>query len=97
MCWYCRWGWPKPISDIYEEAVQLLDGDYELLQTEAHVVWGDCNFDVAESFIDDVNDPVVRRSLELLAAIDQQFIVPDHWHYDTDAHPPPDDWELVKH
>lgn len=24
-CWFCYWGWPKPIMDIYDRAVQEID------------------------------------------------------------------------
>ena len=40
MCWWCHWGWPKPIHDIYDKALAALDGDESpLLYGPAHVVW----------------------------------------------------------
>jgi hypothetical protein len=45
-CWYCFWGWPKPVTDIYEEAVKALDGYEPALQHgPAHIVWSDENFE----------------------------------------------------
>lgn len=49
ICWYCHWGWAKPVADIYEKAVDLLDGDSSPLEFgPAHVVWSDENFEMAE-------------------------------------------------
>lgn len=44
-CWYCHWGWPKPIYDIYRKYVDLLGAEYFLESGPAHIVWGDENFD----------------------------------------------------
>jgi hypothetical protein len=55
-CWFCYWGWPKQIADIYDEAVELL-GDYLLLEYgPAHIVWGDENFDSAQWCLDHFED-----------------------------------------
>lgn len=49
MCWYCHWGWAKPVATIYKEAVKRLNGDELPLEFgPAHIVWSDCNFDRAE-------------------------------------------------
>lgn len=46
MCWYCHWGVPKPVSDIYYEALDRLnDDDSPLLYGPSHVVWEDFNLD----------------------------------------------------
>ena len=46
VCWYCHWGWPKPVADIYDEALKLLHGDEAPLRFgPAHMVWEDENFD----------------------------------------------------
>ncbi len=48
-CWYCHWGWAKPVADIYDEAVRQLGGDDSVLHWSAgHVVWEDENFDSAD-------------------------------------------------
>ena len=26
-CWYCHWGWPEPVAQIYLAAVAALGGD----------------------------------------------------------------------
>lgn len=45
-CWYCHWGWPKPVHDIYVKYRALLGDDYEALEEgPAHIVWGDENFE----------------------------------------------------
>ena len=45
ICWYCWWGWPKSVADIYERALAALDGDEsELLYGPGHIVWADENF-----------------------------------------------------
>lgn len=45
ICWYCHWGWPKPVADVYAEALAELDGDESPLHDgPAHVVFADENF-----------------------------------------------------
>jgi hypothetical protein len=41
VCWYCRWGWPKAVADIYDRHGNAGDLDWG----PAHVVWADENFD----------------------------------------------------
>lgn len=49
VCWYCYWGWAKPVAEIYQESLKRLDGNsFPLLYGPAHVVWEDENFDLAE-------------------------------------------------
>ena len=49
VCWWCHWGWPKQIRDIYDNALAELGGDDSALKDgPAHVVWCDENFDFAE-------------------------------------------------
>jgi len=56
ICWYCHWGWPKPIADIYDRAFRDLNGGvfehgiepraYSALNYgPAHCTWADENFD----------------------------------------------------
>ncbi len=46
ICWYCHWGWPKQVYDIYMKYLALLDGDDVLLEfQQAHIVWSDENFE----------------------------------------------------
>lgn len=41
MCWYCYWGWPKQLADIYECYCDACDLDYGI----GHICWADCNFE----------------------------------------------------
>ena len=48
ICWYCYWGWPRPVADIYQDALNALRNDHTPLHFgPAHVVWEDENFDTA--------------------------------------------------
>ncbi|GAH80793.1 unnamed protein product, partial [marine sediment metagenome] len=48
-CWYCHWGWAKPVAEIYTAALAALDGDSSLLEYgPSHIVWADENWDWAE-------------------------------------------------
>lgn len=78
-CWFCYWGWPKPIADIYDRAIAIA-GESAMHYGPAHVVWEDENFDCAEACLadfekhsDDRLTPealmAVRKSLEELAAL----------------------------
>ena len=89
MCWFCHWGWPKPIADIYQKAVKDLDGYSSPMHFgPAHIVWDDCNFDSAQWCIDNFDDYrgdltpeqcelVMRSLLELLEVPDYLKDVPD--------------------
>ena len=49
ICWYCHWGWAKPVAEIYQEALKRLNGYASPLHFgPAHIVWEDENFDSAE-------------------------------------------------
>jgi hypothetical protein len=81
VCWFCHWGWPKPVAEIYKRALQDLGGDWSPLHFgPAHIVWEDENFDSAQWCLDnfdwDIDYPkaqlaIVKRSLEELAALPQ--------------------------
>lgn len=46
ICWYCHWGWSKPVANIYKEAVKKLNGnEHALHYGGAHIVWEDENFE----------------------------------------------------
>jgi len=92
ICWYCYWGWPKPVADIYLKALEKLNG-YEspLHFGPAHVVWDDENFDSAQSCLNDFDKytdgytkeemDIVRESLVELAALPESDyeIIPDDY------------------
>src|ERR1700683_512629 len=44
ICWYCYWGWPKVVREIYDRyEAQLTDS--ELGFGPGHIVWSDENFE----------------------------------------------------
>ncbi len=80
ICWYCHWGWAKPVADIFLEAKAALGGDDEpLLYGPGHIVWADENFDSAQWCLDNFDQyrgslsdeevAIARRALEQLAAL----------------------------
>jgi hypothetical protein len=101
-CWYCYWGWPKPVYDIYAEAVRRLGGSGSALETgPSHAVWADENFDLAESSLQRFDDydgnysdetlNVVRWSLEELAKVPLSVRCPEpEGHQNTDGAEPKD-------
>ena len=80
ICWYCHWGWPKAVHDIFVAAKEKLGGkDGPLLFGPSHIVWEDENFSSAEWCLEHFEDyaqdltaeekAVVRWSLEELIKI----------------------------
>ena len=80
ICWYCHWGWAKPVAEIYLAALEKLDGwEGPLHYGPAHIVWDDENFDSAERCLESFDEyrgdytdeelEVVRWSLEELAKL----------------------------
>ena len=109
MCYWCCWGWPKPIREIYEVAVKKCGG-YEgaLVYGPAHVVWGDENWDSATYCLDAFNTrredhseadlAVVRWSLEQLLLVPDEFKTEPAGYLegmDPKDFPPPDHWEMA--
>lgn len=99
-CWYCYWGWGKPVVDIYAEAVRRLNGDRDPLHFgPSHVVWEDENFDCAQICLDSMNKSpdtdyteeqlaVVRWSLEELQKLPENVREPEPQAYaDADDSP----------
>src|SRR3990167_11306752 len=79
-CWYCYWGWPKTVADIYDRALIDLGGNESPLKYgPSHIVWSDENFDSAEwclenfeKYVGDYSDKeldIVRRSLVELSDV----------------------------
>ena len=110
MCWYCYWGWSKPVADIYKKALEDLDGrDSSLHYGPAHIVWDDENFGSAEWCLEHFDEYkrdysiddliIVRRSLEELARLplDVRCVAPEE--YDgrhPELYPPPIGVKMVK-
>jgi len=99
ICWYCHWGWAKPVTKIYREALEKLEGwEWPLLHGPAHIVWSDENFydnDIQwclTYFDEDPSDyspedlEVVRWSLEELLKIPEDERVAEPEEYDGE-HP----------
>lgn len=109
-CWYCHWGWSKPVAEIYLEALKKLHGDMMPLHYgPAHIVWEDENFDSAEWCIKNFDKygtnlnlyekQVVKESLEKLAALplDIRCVEPNDYDEEhPELFPPPDGIEMVK-
>jgi len=85
ICWYCHWGWAKPVMDIYDEALAKLDGNYSPLNFgPAHIVWEDENFEThhVQFCIDHFDEygynltdherSVVMESLEKMAKLPEE-------------------------
>lgn len=64
-CWYCHWGWPKPVADIYDSAMETIEkfgGDAQgaMHFGPAHCTWEDENFDTAETELSHFDDYITR-------------------------------------
>jgi hypothetical protein len=110
ICWYCYWGWPKPVAAIYDLALAALGGNEVALEYGAgHIVWSDENFQSAESCLEHFDDysgldgkkdlDIVRLSLIALAAIPLEIRCPEPDDYDgenPELFPPPVGVEMVR-
>ena len=108
ICYWCYWGWPKPIRDIYDDCREQMGGDdHPLLYGPAHVVWADENWDCAQSCLDDFDrwcddlsgheQAVVRESLLRLLRVPDEYKCPpeDYDNANPAAFPPPPEWEVA--
>ena len=43
ICWYCHWGWAKPVAEIYRKYEKLV-GKRAMRFGPGHIVWEDENF-----------------------------------------------------
>ena len=99
ICWYCHWGWAKPVAEIYLKALEDLDGDDSpLTYGPGHIVFADENFDSAEYCLSKFDEyenfgefsskdlEIVRSALQAVAALplDVRCIEPDDY---DDEHP----------
>ncbi|RPI88732.1 MAG: hypothetical protein EHM41_00215 [Chloroflexi bacterium] len=111
ICWYCYWGWSKPVADIYTRALIKLDGDESALHYgPAHVVWEDENWDCAEDCLKDFDQytntnhtneewEIVRDSLKELIQISIEIRDPEPEEYDgehPEQYPPAPGIEMVR-
>ncbi len=102
VCWYCYWGWPKPVADIYLEARKVV-GEAALKYGPGHIVWGDENFnwESVEWCLEHFDDPryqnsedwsaevkeVVRSSLKKLLELPDDILDPEPEDYDDNSDP----------
>ena len=108
ICYWCHWGWPKPIRDIYDEAIVKLNGNYGPLHYgPSHIVWEDENWTSAQWCLDHFDEyseelsnhekAVVRESLERLLKVPEEYKVEPDGYDDDDEYPgkypPPEHWE----
>ena len=106
ICYWCYWGWPKPIKDIYDRALAELDGWKDPLEFgPGHIVWSDENWDSADWCLEhfdeyrgDYSDEdlaIVKRSLVELLAVPEEFREPPEEYDDENPadFPPPVHWE----
>lgn len=99
-CWWCHWGWPKQISDIYKKALSQLTNDSSLNYGPAHVVWADENWDCVQWCLDnfdswksecnkgqfsDFDLEIVRQSLIELMAVPDEFKIEPIGYDDSDS------------
>ena len=110
MCYWCHWGWPKPIRDIYDEALEKLNGCESPLHFGAHNVWEDENWDSAKWCLDHFDDDkdyltdyekeIVRESLVKLLAVPDEYKCWPEGYDDDDMHPekypPPEYWKCER-
>lgn len=109
LCYYCHWGWPKPIADIYDKYLEIA-GQSAMHFGPAHVVWEDENFErhliewclvEADTYraydcTDEEHEAVKQSLRELLTLPDAIFVVPEGGWDDPDKHPPHDGIERVR-
>lgn len=95
ICWYCYWGWPKIVADIYTKALKALEAIgstyFTLTCGPAHIVWDDENFGSTKwclEHFDEYSDgcseaelAIVKQSLEELAKLPEEAwdIIPDDY------------------
>ena len=110
ICWYCKWGWPKQVYDIYLKGVESV-GEMAMDFGPAHVVWADENFDDssirgcitdAQDFRGELTDDeiaVVMQSLEDLLRVPESVRCCEPENYDgefPEKYPPPEGVEMMK-
>lgn len=107
ICYWCCWGWPKPILDIYNDALNKLDGNERPLHYgPSHIVWEDENWDSAQWCLDHLEDDIddditdsdmaiIRESLERLLAVPDEFKhEPEEYDGENPLNfPPPGNWK----
>ncbi len=88
ICWYCHYGWPSQVVDIYERYAPLA-GESAMHYGAAHIVWDDENFarhhvqwcldhfdEYKRDDATDAENAAVRDSLEALLALPDDVLDP---------------------
>ncbi len=108
ICWYCYWGWPEPIADIYKKALRKLNGANDVLHYgPAHIVWEDESFGSAKWCLEnfkkgDLSErelDVVRWSLQELIKLPANILntCPDDYDDEhPELYPPPNGMKMVQ-
>lgn len=92
-CWYCHWGWPAPVMEIYRKGVEVAGDMMDF--GPAHVVWSDENFDTqcVQSCIDEFptfdwsdhvdmgSDVTEETKAEVLASLKELLLIPEKIRY----------------
>lgn len=113
ICWYCHWGWAKPVADIYFEALRRVGEDSNALEYgPSHIVWCDENFEDSciQNCLERFAEPmyshysaaelaVVRWSLEELLKLpeDARCIEPEEYNGENPENFPPTVEVVSKH
>lgn len=108
MCWYCQYGWPKPVADIFNRYALMVHEDV-LECGPAHIVWGDNNFETHDiewclethrfnrsakaHELSEFERDAVRKSLIELLEVPESVRCPKEAELDV---PPPPETELVR-
>ena len=105
-CWYCHWGWPKQVADIYDEAKERGASWSALHFGPAHIVWEDENFHSAEWCLEnfekytrdysEIELTAVRWSLEELAKLPLEIRHPAAAYEFAEGNPVPEDYPPPK-
>lgn len=108
VCYWCYWGWPRAIREIYDACVSRA-GESAMRWGPAHIVWEDENWDSAQWCLDTFDEwvrdwngerytveqlSVVRESLECLVSVSDEFKHEPEGYDDEnpEAFPPPLEW-----
>lgn len=96
ICWYCHWGWSKPVAAIYAK-YEAIAGESAMHYGPAHIVWSDENFERehVEWCLDnfdtykreastDAENEAVRQSLVELLALPDDVLSPMPDDYDDE-------------
>jgi hypothetical protein len=109
VCWYCHWGWPKQVRDIYDHFEEIAGWD-AMHYGPAHIVWSDENFDSVQWCLDNAEEwmrgtftdaqlNAVIESLKQLAALPKEIreCEPEGYAgHDPESFPPADTLVMVK-